>query len=716
MSIIFKNNTFYLSSDNTSYVIGIENGKLITYYWGKRIPEENIEYYTKNLYATWAFNKDLTPQEFPEYATGDYKNPVIEIELPDGSSVTDFRYKTHSIMKGKPDLPQLPHTYCNEDADADSLDIYLQDAVYDITAVIHYSVFKCGAITKSVTLYNGLETGIRINRIASASFDMFNDNYQIVSLHGAWSRERHVYKHQLQKGIYSFGSNRGTSSHNVNPFFALASQNADENYGEVYAFNMVYSGNFEAAVELNPWNVIRAQIGMNPFEFSWKLEKGESFNTPETVMVFSADGFNGMSGIYHSLYRNNLCRGKYKLSPRPILINNWEATYFDFDENKLMKIAEKAKSIGIELFVLDDGWFGKRNDDKSSLGDWWVNSEKLPSGLDGISSKLNSIGLKFGLWIEPEMISPDSELYEKHPDWCLHVPQRERSQQRSQLVLDLSRREICDYITDAVSRILESANISYIKWDMNRYMTEVYSISLPKDRQKEVSHRYVLGLYSIMERLTSRFPDVLFEGCSGGGGRFDPGMLYYMPQIWTSDDTDAYERMYIQYGTSMVYPISTMGCHVSAVPNHQTGRTTPLKTRGEVSMSGNFGYELDLSKCSEDELKEMRRQIEFYKENRTLIQFGRYYRIMSPFESNYAIWQFVSEDKKETLVFAFKKLNETNKTAIRFRLLGLDGKYKYKMVQNGMVLSGEVLMNVGVVFPDNMGDYQSFVMKFVAEN
>ena len=716
MSIIFKNNTFYLSSDNTSYVIGIEDDKLSTYYWGKRIPEENIEYYTKNLYATWAFNKDLTPQEFPEYATGDYKNPVIEIELPDGSSVTDFRYKTHNIMKGKPDLPQLPHTYCNEDADADSLDIYLQDAVYDITAVIHYSVFKCGAITKSVTLCNGLETGIRINRIASASFDMFNDNYQIVSLHGAWSRERHFYKHQLQKGIYSFGSNRGTSSHNVNPFFALASQNADENHGDVYAFNMVYSGNFEAAVELNPWNVIRAQIGMNPIEFSWKLEKGESFNTPETVMVFSADGFNGMSGIYHSLYRNNLCRGKYKLSPRPILINNWEATYFDFDENKLMKIAEKAKSIGVELFVLDDGWVGKRNDDKSSLGDWQVNTEKLPSGLDGIASKLNSLGLKFGLWIEPEMISPDSKLYEEHPDWCLHVPQRERSQQRFQLVLDLSRREICDYITDAVSKILESANISYIKWDMNRYMTEVYSVSLPKDRQKEVSHRYVLGLYGIMERLTSRFPDILFEGCSGGGGRFDPGMLYYMPQIWTSDDTDAYERMHIQYGTSMVYPISTMGCHVSAVPNHQTGRTTPLKTRGEVSMSGNFGYELDLSKCSEDELKEMRRQIEFYKENRTLIQFGRYYRIMSPFESNYAIWQFVSEDKKESLVFAFKKLNETNKTAIRFRLLGLDGKYKYKMVQNGMVLSGEVLMNVGVVFPDNMGDYESCVMKFVAEN
>ena len=485
------------------------------------------------------------------------------------------------------------------------------------------------------------------------------------------------------------------------------SKDANEEYGDVYGFNLVYSGNFLANVEVDMYRNARAQIGINPFDFKWLLESKEEFQAPEVVLVYSSKGLNGMSQIYHNLYRKRLCRGNYRDKVRPILINNWEATYFDFNEVKIKEIAKEASKLGMELFVLDDGWFGNRNDDKSSLGDWFVNEEKLKGGLSKLAKDINNMGLKFGLWFEPEMISPISKLYEKHPNWCIHIPGRTRSQARSQLILDLSRKEVCDYIIESVSKILESANISYVKWDMNRNMTEVGSLELTSERQRETAHRYILGLYRVMEEITSRFPNVLFESCSGGGGRFDPGILYYMPQTWTSDDTDAIERLKIQFGTSMVYPPISMGCHVSAVPNHQANRTTPLETRGVSAMAGNFGYELDITKLSEEEKEELKEQISLYKEIRETVQFGALYRLKSPFNSNEVAWMMISEDKNEVVVSYVRQWALVNESFRNLKLTALDKDSEYEIIGEDIVLSGDELMYIGLNIPELYGDYVS---------
>jgi alpha-galactosidase len=466
----------------------------------------------------------------------------------------------------------------------------------------------------------------------------------------------------------------------------------------------VYSGNFLAQVEVDQFRTARVSMGINPFDFTWLLESGESFQTPEVVMVYSDQGLNGMSQTYHELYRTRLARGSFRDRERPILINNWEATYFDFNEEKIMNIARTAAELGIELFVLDDGWFGERDDDRRSLGDWTVNRRKLPNGLDGLAKQVNELGLQFGLWIEPEMVSPNSELYRKHPDWCLHVPNRPRSEGRNQLVLDYSRQDVCDYMIETISNVLASAPITYVKWDMNRHMTEVGSAALPPERQRETAHRYMLGLYRVMEEITSRFPHILFESCSGGGGRFDPGILYYMPQTWTSDNTDAVSRLKIQYGTSLVYPISVMGAHVSAVPNHQVGRMTSLTMRGHVSMSGNFGYELDITKLTETEKQIIKEQVAFYKDVRRLVQFGTFYRLLSPFEGNEAAWMFVSEDQSEALVAYFRVLAEANAPLSYLRLKGLDPNQDYEIEGLG-VYGGDELMYAGVALPYRLGDF-----------
>jgi alpha-galactosidase len=492
----------------------------------------------------------------------------------------------------------------------------------------------------------------------------------------------------------------------MNPFFALAGKRADEEQGEVYGFHLVYSGNFSGGVEVDQLFKARVWLGMNDYDFSWVLESGESFQAPEAVLVYSAHGFGEMSRTYHSLYRKRLVRGKYRDEVRPILANNWEATYFDFNEEKILGLAKEAAELGIELLVLDDGWFGKRNSDDSSLGDWIVNEEKLPGGIAELARKVNEYGVKFGLWFEPEMVSPDSDLYRAHPDWCIHVPGRVRTECRNQLTLDLSRKEVCDYLVESISKVLDTADIAYVKWDMNRHISEPGSLGLPAGRQKEMAHRYILGLYDVLERIVSSHPDILFESCSGGGGRFDPGMLYYMPQTWTSDDTDAVERLAIQYGTSLVYPISTMGSHVSAVPNHQAGRVTSLKMRADVAMSGNFGYELDLMKFTEEEKEEVKREIKQYKELRAFLMSADMYRLKSPFEGNDTAWMFVSEDKNDIFAAYFRVLCEVNPGITRMKFTALEEEAVYEIVGEGKCYRGDELMNIGLAV-EFFGDFQS---------
>ena len=500
-------------------------------------------------------------------------------------------------------------------------------------------------------------------------------------------------------------SRRGASSHHHNPFFALTEFGTHEDHGSVYGFNLVYSGNFLGLAECDADYGCRAQLGINPFDFSWRLEPGTQFQTPEAVLVFSPEGLGGMSRAYHRLYRKHLCRGEWRDQPRPIVINNWEATYFDFDAAKLNEIAAAAASLGIELFVLDDGWFGHRDNDRSSLGDWFVHRRKLPRGLGDLAAQIEGKGLSFGLWFEPEMISVDSELYRAHPDWCLHVIGRSRSEGRNQFVLDFSRQEVRENVYQQMKEILTAAPITYVKWDMNRNMTEIGSAALDAGRQSETVHRYMLGLYEFMERLTGEFPHILFEGCAGGGGRFDPGILYYMPQIWTSDDTDAICRLKIQHGTSLVYPWSAISAHVSVVPNHQLGRITPLRTRGHVAFTGAFGYELDVSLLEADQREEIKRQTAFYKKVRQLLLNGELYRLRSPFESNEAAWILVSPNKEEALVTHVTTLALPNAAQRFLPLKGLEAGAKYRI--ENLVYHGDALMNIGLPVPYASADFVS---------
>ncbi|NOW06085.1 alpha-galactosidase [Clostridium beijerinckii] len=718
MAIIYEKNTrtFHLKTQKTSYIAKVLETNHLTYlYWGRKINTNNLDYLIeKNLWGSFLTNTDsirtfqleAVSQEYPGYGSTDLRSPAIEIQFKDGTSATDFRYDGHKIYRGKPFLRGLPSTYVEADDEAETLEIYLRDELKNVKVILTYSVFEeFDSITKSVRIVNESEENINILRVLSANVDFKEDNFDFIHLSGAWARERHIVRTGLRSGMQSIESRRGASSHAQNPFMALARKGASEQNGDVYGFSLVYSGNFLAAIEVDMYSKARAQIGMNPFDFNWILEKNEEFQAPEAVLVYSSDGLTGMSQIYNNLYGKRLCRGKYRDEVRPILINNWEATYFDFNETSIKEIASEASDLGIELFVLDDGWFGKRDDDTTSLGDWFVNEEKIKGGLGKLSKEINEIGLQFGLWFEPEMVSPNSELYKNHPDWCIHIPGRNRSTAREQLILDLSRKEVCDYIIETVSSVLENASISYVKWDMNRNMSEIGSLGLPPERQRETAHRYMLGLYRILEEITAKFPEILFESCSGGGGRFDPGMLYYMPQTWTSDDTDAIERLKIQFGTSLVYPSASMGCHVSAVPNHQVGRVTPIGTRGIVAMSGNFGYELDITKLTEAEKEAIKNQVELYKQIRETVQFGDTYRLISPFESNEVAWMNISKDKKEIVVSYIKQYAEPNKWNKSLKLTALENDAKYQIIDEEIVFGGDELMNIGLVIPELKGDY-----------
>ncbi len=723
MAIIFNkdSNIFHLQSKDTSYVIRIlDSGYLAHVYWGKKVRSSNLDYticFVDRPFSTLTdnienFTLDAIPQEYPSYGNTDLRSPAYQIELENGSTITNLKYESYNIYKGKKKLDGLPATYVESDNEAETLEIILRDDVIGLKVILSYTAYEnYDVITRSAKLINEGSEKFKILRALSANVDFTDDEFDMIQLCGAHIRERHIIRKPITQGSQSIESKRGASSHQANPFIALLRKNADEDNGEVFGFNLVYSGNFLANVEVDQYQTTRVHIGINPFDFTWILKPSESFQTPEVVMVYSDSGLGKLSRTYHKLYRNRLVRGKYRDKERPVLINNWEATYFDFNENKIKEIASTAKDLGIELLVLDDGWFGKRDSDTNSLGDWFVNKEKIPGGLNGIAENLNSKGMEFGLWFEPEMVSLDSELYRKHPDWCLHVPNRNRSEGRHQLILDLSRNEICNEVIKMVSDILSSAAISYVKWDMNRNMSEIGSAMLPPEEQRETAHRYMLGLYRMMEEITNSFPNILFESCSGGGGRFDPGILYYMPQTWTSDDTDAVERLKIQYGTSIVYPTISMGSHVSSATNHQVHRQTSLETRGNVAMSGNLGYELDVTKMSEEEKTAVKKQVDFYKKIRNTVQFGDFYRLKSPFEGNETAWMFISEDGEEVVVYYFRVLAEANVDYKPLRLKGIDDTSEYKVNDEDKMFGGDELMYIGLNIPDLQGDFQSYVWK-----
>ena len=713
-----QNKLFNIESKNTSYILNVlETGHIAHLYWGRKINSNKIDYLIKkrqcgsflaDLDNIDDFHLEAVPQEYPSYGNPDLRSPAVQIKLSNGTTVTDFRYYSHKIFKGKNKLQGLPATYVENDIEAETLEITLNDSLANLKLILSYTVFEeYDAITRNVKVINDSNEEIDILRVLSANVDFNHSEFDFIQLSGAWARERHIVRTPLRSGGQCVESRRGASSHAQNPFMALVSHEANEDVGDVYGFNLIYSGNFLANVEVDMHNNSRAQIGINPFDFTWNLESKQEFQTPEVVMAYSPNGLTGMSHIYHDLYRERLARGSYRDKERPILINNWEATYFDFDNEKIKEIAKEASDLGIELFVLDDGWFGERNSDDSSLGDWFVNENKIKCGLNSLVKDINDLGMKFGLWFEPEMISPNSNLYREHPDWCIHIENRTRSLARKQLVLDLSRDEVCDAVIKMITDVLKSAPISYVKWDMNRNITELGSPAWPPKKQKELAHRYMLGLYKILENITSNFPDILFESCSGGGGRFDGGMLYYMPQTWTSDDTDAIERLKIQEGTSLVYPSISMGSHVSAVPNHQVNRITPLSTRGIVAMAGSFGYELDVTKMTDIEKEEVKKQIELYKSIRKVVQFGDLYRLKSPFKSNEVSWMTLSKDKEFAIVSYVKQYSEVNKIPGRLKLKALDENSLYEIIETKEVFGGDELMYIGLEIGELIGDYVS---------
>lgn len=722
---------FHLQSEHMSYILQIVNGYPVHAYWGKKLRMEEHPQSVINLNGNLSL--DRLPQEYPQYGTGDFRNPAYQVRLEDGSRITELIYQGHRIIAGKPALDGLPSIYVELEEEADTLELELKDAYSGLVVTLSYSVFRnSDALTRSVRFNNQGEGTLQLLKALSASVDIPRSDLDMIYLSGSWGREGHIQRRPIGPGGTTLEGRRGGhSGHQLNPFTALAAPDADEDHGDVYSLSFVYSGNFAAVAEVDPFQSTRFSIGLNPFDFTWILSPGQTFQTPEAVMVYTDGGLGEMSRIYHRLYRTRLCRGVHRDKERPILVNNWEGTYFDFNTEKLLDIAQVGAEMGIELFVLDDGWFGKRDNDRTSLGDWTPDLRKLPGGLKDLADKINTLGMKFGLWFEPEMISPESELYRQHPDWCLHVKGRRRTETRWQLVLDYSRAEVREYIYDTLSHLLSTVPISYIKWDMNRSLTEIGSAAAAPEHQSEIAHRQILGLYELLGRLTSRFPDILFENCSSGGGRFDPGMLYYMPQTWTSDDTDAVERLKIQYGTSLVYPVSAIGAHVSAVPNHQVERMTSLKMRGDVAMSGNFGYELDLTEFTTEEKEIVKQQVKQYKEIRSLVQQGDLYRLLSPFDGTESAWMFVSPDRKEALAFFFRVLAEPNAPEKRLRFKGLNPEFDYvvenldtangtggesgsKGVKGANVLPGDRLMNLGLIIPELKGDYVSTVFKLKA--
>ena len=644
------------------------------------------------------YSMDALPQEFPCYGNGDFRSTAFAVENADGSMSCDLRYKSHTIFDGKYNLQGLPAVYASEE-ESQTLEILMEDPVTGVKVVLLYGVLPAqDIITRSVCVKNESSGKIYLNKIESASLDFLYGDYELLTFYGRHAMERNVQRVPVVHGTQKIGSVRGTSSHQYNPMMILAEKETTEDKGNCYAMSFVYSGCFQGEVLKDQLNQTRMMLGLQEEAFRYPLETGEMFQAPEVILSYSSEGMNRLSQNLHHCIRQHICRGKYKEEIRPILINSWEAAYFDFTGDTIYELAKAAKEVNIDMLVMDDGWFGKRDDDNSGLGDWFVNEKKLGGTLGNLIKRINDLGVKFGIWIEPEMVSEDSDLYRKHPDWALTVPGRNPVRSRNQLVLDFSRKEVVDEIYDQICKVLDQGNIEYVKWDMNRSLMDVYS-SVTRD-QGRVLHDYVLGLYDFLERLVQRYPNLLIEGCSGGGGRFDAGMMYYTPQIWCSDNTDAIDRLRIQYGTSFGYPVSVVGSHVSAVPNHQVLRNTSLKMRADVAYFGTFGYELNPNSLTEAEREAIKKQTAFMKEHRSLIQYGTFYRLQSPFAGNEMAWMVVSEDKKEAIVGWYRFLEPINIGYRSVRLQGLDPKLPYQISDMEMALYGDELMQAGLIVSD----------------
>ena len=719
MGISLKDKNFNLVTKNTLYQMKVDRFGVLNHLWYGEKTDCCMDYlldypdagFSGNIYEAEnerTYSLNTLPQEYSTSGVGDFRISAISVTHEDGSNALDLRVREYQIKKGKYEIPGLPAVYAKED-EAETLEITLKDTATEAEVILKYGVFeKEDVITRSVVVKNSGKTPIVINKVHSMCLDIPYGDWEWMHFYGRHTMERQAERVPVLHGISESSSSRGTSSHHQNPAVLLCEKDCTETNGHCIGAALMYSGGFQAQVEKDQLEQVRLVMGIHPDTFEWTLEAGEAFYTPEVILSCSITGFAKLSQNFHHIIRNHVCRGTYQLSSRPVLINNWEATYFDFNEEKILNIARQASKLGIDMMVLDDGWFGKRDDDCSGLGDWFVNEKKLNGGLKALVEKINAMGMKFGLWFEPEMVSEDSDLYRNHPDWAIQIPGRKPMRSRYQLVLDMSNPEVVDYLYGVMSAILRENHIEYVKWDMNRSISDWYTATLSRGRQMEMPHRYVLGLYELLEKLTSEFPDVLFEGCSGGGGRFDAGMMYYCPQIWCSDDTDAHERTFIQYGTSFFYPTSTVGSHVSAVPNHQTGRITSIETRGVVAMAGSFGYELDLNQLSEEEKTVVAKQVTHYKEYQSLIYNGDYYRLANPFEDGMSAWSWISEDKKTILVQGVLFRAKPNVLRKTLRLMGLEAKKNYKIAGTEEVYTGVALMSGGVLLQRAVGDDVSF--------
>ena len=744
---------FYIETKSTTMCLAVtdKEGFLNNVYYGAKIQRDNLRYLLRTGAGPFvpSVNErdrgsylDCARFEFPSSGAGDYRPSAVTVTDEGGCDTSQFLYESHRIYDGKEKLfarmaegtdVRMPATFEGV-GKAETLEITLSDDVLGLKAILSYSVFEdSDAIIKNVRLINKSDKTVTINKLLSSCLDLDKgvwgeQNPDVVTLSGTWARERHIDRRSLSRGNVEVYSTRGETSHQFQPFMALCEEKTDDSTGRVYAQTLIWSGNFICGSSMDQFDNVRTYIGINPEHFNWDLKTEEAFQAPEAVLVYTEEGFDGMSHIFHDLFRDHLIRSPYLHSDRPVLINNWEATYFDFNTDKLLAIASEAKKSGIEMLVMDDGWFGKRNDDNSSLGDWIVNEEKLPGGLKALSDKLDEMGMKFGIWFEPEMVSPDSDLYRAHPDWAIAVPGRKPCKMRNQYVLDITRAEVRDYVYKCVSDILKSAKISYVKWDMNRQLSDLGSIELSPESMGRLSYLYTIAVYDLQGRLIDEFPELLLENCSGGGARYDGGMLFYSPQVWCSDDTDAYERLSIQAGTEMIYPLSTMGAHVSASPNHITGRYMPFDVRGAVALSGTFGYELDITKIPDDERKAIPEQVEIYHRYGSIVRDGDYYRLARESETGYYdAWMSVSKDKKKGLLTYVQCKAYPNGKSRVVRLKGLDpaGKYEIKLIgadrddsyfcsrdkkkaweaSSPDTLSGQALMNAGIILPLLPGDY-----------
>ena len=715
-----------MDTPKSSYCIGIVDDEQFVghAYYGSRVNDYHLEnlfrinempYVPSHNGRDRAMFMDSFPFEYSTGGTGDFRENALRIETEEGYTASTLCFCDMEITEGKPSIPNLPATFDSKET-VSTLILHCEDKFLKLKVDLYYSVFEdLDVITRSVRITNDSQQPIYLSSVYSACLDMDNKEFSAVTLDGSWARERHISKTKVGPQSVSVSSQRGASSHQHNPFMMLVTENTTDTTGEVYAMNLVYSGNFSASVSEDPFGQIRMLMGINPVNFKWKLESKNTFCSPEAVLVYSSEGTGKMTRTFHDLYRNHLIRSPYKDKKRPILINNWEATYFDFNTEKLIAIAKEASRLGIEMLVMDDGWFGIRNDDNTSLGDWKVNEAKINGGLKYLVDEINKLGMKFGIWFEPEMISPDSDLYRAHPDWAIAVPKRVPVRSRNQYVLDMSRKEVVDYTYESIASVLRSANIEYVKWDMNRQLTDLGSLELPADRMGELCHRFVMGTYELQERLLGEFPDLLLENCTGGGGRFDPGMLYYSPQIWCSDDTDAIERLIIQEGTAMVYPLSTMGAHVSDCPNHITGRVTPFKTRADVALAGTFGYELDVTRIPKEDVEQIPSQVANYHKYNDLVRSGDYYRIASYSQNNeFDCYGVVSKDKKEALFTFVQVKARPNAHSRIIRLKGLDTNMRYHVEGEESEYTGDLLEKAGLLIPNLPGDYQSRLIHLTA--